>query len=260
MKIISWNLNGIRAVEKKGELQKLFKNFPAQIYLFQETKIDPENFLLFQNLYPDFWQFGNFAEKKGYSGTAIFCQKSFFKNQKINFQKTYQQNINFEGRVCNISFGDWEIFSTYFPNGGKSEQAWQGKLQFYQDFLAEICERRKNGKKIIFGGDINCAAEEIDLARPKQNDGKIGFHPEERKRLQKFKKENWIDIFRKFFPQKQIFSWWDLKSRARERNVGWRIDYFFCDAEIFPKVKKIKYLQQQFGSDHCPIFLQLESK
>jgi exodeoxyribonuclease-3 len=112
--------------------------------------------------------------------------------------------------------------------------------------------------KVVFGGDVNCAHQEIDLARPKDNDGKIGFHPEERKRLTNYLDQGWFDIFRELHPQKEVYSWWHLLTKARERNVGWRIDYFFIDKALKKQVKKINYLNEQMGSDHCPVSLEIE--
>jgi exodeoxyribonuclease-3 len=256
-------LNGIRAVRKKNELQNLFENFPAEIYLFQETKIDALAAREFEIFHPNFRQFFCAAQKKGYAGTAIFVEKKFADSQKIKFSgeneigisgKNSPQN---EGRIARVEFENWEIFSVYFPNGGKSPEAWRGKLEFYEKFLTEISARREAGKKVIFGGDINCAPKPIDLARPAANDGKIGFHPAERAAILNFKNENWVDVFREKFPTEKVYSWWDVKSRARERNVGWRIDAFWISRENYDAVKKVKYLNSQFGSDHCPVFLEI---
>ncbi|MDH3324657.1 MAG: exodeoxyribonuclease III, partial [Candidatus Peregrinibacteria bacterium] len=160
-------------------------------------------------------------------------------------------------RIAKVELDNKIIFSVYFPNGGKSDQAWQDKLKFYEDFLKHTNELRKNGKKVIWAGDVNCAHEAIDLARPKDNEGKIGFHPEERKRITNFIKNDWIDIFREKHPEKIVYSWWHVITRARERNVGWRIDYFFCDKNFLNKVKNIEYLTNQMGSDHCPVLLEI---
>ena len=257
MKIISWNLNGIRAVFRKNELQNLFEKFPAEIYLFQEIKIDAAAFSIFAENFPQFFCAANCAAKKGYAGSAIFVDEKFAAKKNLKFVKNLQNLADDEGRVLRVEFDDFAIFSVYFPNGGKSPAAWKFKLKFYEKFLAEISALRKTGKKVIFGGDVNCAATKIDLARPRENDGKIGFHPAERAALAKFKSENFVDFFREKFPRQISYSWWDLKTRARERNVGWRLDYFFGDEIFLPRIKKIEYLNSQFGSDHCPVFLEI---
>ena len=257
VKIVSWNVNGLRAVERKGELQSLLANFPADIFLFQEIKAQGEALRQFETLHDNFLQFSNCAEKKGYSGTAIWVAKDFAKKNPVQFFSGIARFEENEGRICRVEFGNFQIFSVYFPNGGKSKEAWLGKLEFYERFLSFVESERKKGKKIIFAGDVNCAHSAIDLARPQQNDGKIGFHPLEREKISKFVDQGWVDVFRSKFPAKQEFTWWDLKTRARDRNVGWRLDYFFCDGEMLSQVQHIEHLQDQMGSDHCPVLLQI---
>jgi len=259
MKIISWNVNGIRAVERKKEIHKLLNNFSPDILLLQEIKAKAEQLSNFLTKNENFFQYYHSAIKPGYSGTGIWVKKNLLNNFDIstsmpNFDDT-------EGRIMQLDFEiknkKFVILNIYFPNGGKSKESWNGKLIFYKNFLHYINQLRKQKKEVIWAGDVNCAHQEIDLARPNENKNSIGFLPEERACIDQVLEHNWIDIFRKKFPEKVIYSWWDMITRARERNVGWRIDYFFCDQEFYSKVKKIDYLNSQFGSDHCPVFLEI---
>ncbi len=166
-----------------------------------------------------------------------------------------------EGRISQLDFSqhntEYSILNIYFPNGGKSPDAWEGKLVFYEKFLNYTNQLRKEGKEVIWAGDVNCAHQTIDLARPKDNEGKIGFHPAERAAITKYIDNNWIDIYRNQYPTEIVYSWWHVITRARDRNVGWRIDYFFCDKPFVPKIKNIEYLTNQMGSDHCPVLLEI---
>ncbi len=255
MKIISWNVNGIRAVERKGNLEELLLKNDPDIFLIQEIKAKPEQLESFVKKYDQYEQFYHSAEKPGYAGTAVWVKKNY-KLQTSNFKfGTGMPNFNdTEGRISRISFDDKEILGVYFPNGGKSPEAWNGKLEFYEKFLSFINQLRAEGKTVIFAGDVNCAHEEIDLARPKDNEGKIGFHPQERAWLSTWIKNGWKDVWREKNPEVQdIYSWWHVITRARERNVGWRIDYFFMDEKNLLQVQEIQYLTSQMGSDHCPV-------
>lgn len=256
MKIISWNVNGIRAVERKGDLESFLKKHDPDIFLIQEIKAQESQLKPLAEKYTQYSKFYHSAEKPGYSGTAIwvkndsFSEKSFHSGMP-NFEDT-------EGRISQVDIDDYSILGVYFPNGGKSEEAWQGKLVFYEKFLEYANTLRKNGRKIIWAGDVNCAHEEIDLARPKDNDGKIGFHPKERAWMSKCINQGWIDVWRKKFPEKtEVYSWWHVITRARTRNVGWRIDYFFIDETLYQDVQKIEYINEQMGSDHCPVSIEM---
>jgi exodeoxyribonuclease-3 len=255
MKLASWNVNGLRAVEKKGELEKFIKKHNPDIFLIQETKSQEDQVKNIIEKYDDYDQFYQSAKKKGYSGVAIWVKKGLDHAHLV--RGAIDNRDDDEGRVIRVDVKGYTIFSVYFPNGGKSEQAWEDKLVFYEDFLKTIDKLRAQGKKVIWAGDVNCAHEEIDIARPKENEGKIGFHPKERAWVSKVIEHGWIDVFRKLYPQKVVYSWWHLISRARERNVGWRIDYFFTDEEVFKRVKDCYYDTDQMGSDHCPIILEL---
>jgi len=261
MKIISWNVNGIRAVEKKGELQNLIERDVPNILCLQEIKAQKIQLEFLEKKFPQFIKFYHPAEKPGYAGTAIWVSKDFAETVSgLEFLTSFPSFTDNEGRVARIDFvknGErFSIFSIYAPNGGKSEEAWQDKIKFYQNFREAVNTLRKEGKTVIFCGDWNVAHEEIDLFHPKENDGKIGFHPAERAEFTEFVAQDWVDVFREKYPEKVIYSWWHVISRARDRNVGWRIDYFFTDRSLLPKVKSIEYLNSQMGSDHCPVVFE----
>ncbi|MBT3418862.1 MAG: exodeoxyribonuclease III [Candidatus Magasanikbacteria bacterium] len=254
MKIISWNVNGIRAVERKEDLGAFIKKHNPDILFIQETKSQEEQIQKIIDAYQEYDQHYHSAEKKGYSGTSIWIKKSLGDYTINRGIPRFKEN---EGRIISVDIGEWTLFGNYFPNGGKSSEAWEGKLVFYEKFLKHINTLRKKGRKVVWCGDINCAHEEIDIARPKNNDGKIGFHPKERAWITKCIKNNWIDIFRHTFKDKVMYSYWHMISKARSRNVGWRIDYFFVDKEDVKKVKSISYDNDQMGSDHCPVILEI---
>jgi len=254
MKIASWNVNGIRAVERKGALDEFLKAENPDIFLLQETKATPAQLSAELTAHPDFWQFYHSAARPGYAGTAIWAKKSAF--SAVDFLTGMPDFDDDEGRISQIQFENFAIFGVYFPNGGKSPAAWTEKIKFYKCFEKYASALRDAGKIVIFGGDVNCAHEPIDLARPKENDGKIGFHPAERAEISKWIEKNWVDIFREKYPEQKIYSWWSPRGGARSRNVGWRIDYFFVDRDFFPRVKKIEYKTAQMGSDHCPLILE----
>ena len=255
MKIISWNVNGIRAVERKGDLDSLIDSENPDILMLQETKAHPQQLSKSLTHHPDYLQFYHSAEKKGYSGTSIWVKRVHSNTTTYKTGMTGFKDM--EGRISRLDIDKHSYLGVYFPNGGKSEDAWKGKLVFYDKFLKYINKLRKSGRLIIWAGDVNCAHEEIDLARPKSNMKSIGFLPEERDWVSKVIKNDWIDVFRHLNPEKVVYSWWHLLSKSRERNVGWRIDYFFIDKKILNKVTNITYLNKQMGSDHCPVKMEI---
>ena len=256
MKIISWNVNGIRAVERKGELENLISVENPDILMMQETKAHPNQLSDRLTKHPNYFQFYHSAEKKGYSGTSIWVTREIAAKTQYLVGMTGFKDV--EGRVSRLDVEKYTYLGVYYPNGGKSDQAWKEKLIFYDKFLRLVNKIRKTGRTVIWGGDVNCAHQEIDLARPKNNINSIGFLPEERDWITKVIKHNWIDVFRHFNPDEVVYSWWHMVSKSRERNVGWRIDYFFIDKKILHKVKHISYLTDQKGSDHCPVKLELK--
>ncbi len=255
MKLISWNVNGLRAVHKKGALGSVFELDPDIICL-QETKAH-EDQLPDEVRYPAgyFSYFDHSKLKKGYSGVAIFSK---IKPEKVEYGigiKKFDQ----EGRTLVAHYKDFILLNTYFPNGGQGPERLAFKIEFYSAYLKFLKKLEKMAKNIVFCGDVNTAHMEIDLARPKENQKTSGFLPEERKWLDEVVKEGFIDTFRFFHPDKSgIYSWWDMKSFARDRNVGWRIDYFFVSKNMKDRIKKAEIFDNILGSDHAPVLLELK--
>ena len=265
MRIISWNVNGIRAVEKKWELQSLIATYDPDILFLQEIKATPDKlspYLLAPSPYTASY---NPAEKAGYAGTGMWVHERISSIANIRFMKDFPFDPN--ANEWRVAHGEitmksdnsvYDIFGIYFPNGGKSEQAWQEKLVFYKAFGDYMDSLRALGHHVLWGGDLNCAHHPIDLARPTQNDGKIGFHPLERAWLDERVSSGWHDIWRTKNPtQADVYSWWDVITRSRLTNVGWRIDAWWGSENILTKTKNIEYIESQMGSDHCPISIDI---
>ncbi len=254
MKIISWNTNGLRATVKQGYFTPLFENNPDVLCL-QETKVEKEQLPEeIQNLHGYYSYFSHSKLRKGYSGVAIYTKE---KPREV-FYGMGIKKLDQEGRLVGIKLKDFTIISGYFPNGGQGPHRLKYKLEFYDAFLKFIMKLRKNGEHVIFCGDVNTAHEAIDLARPKENVENTGFLPIERAWIDKVIKNNFIDVFRHFYPDKtEAYTYWDQKTRARDRNVGWRLDYFFVDSKIVSKIKKTGMLSDYYGSDHCPIWMEI---
>lgn len=272
MKIITWNVNGIRAVERKGELQNLVAAQKPDVLMLQEIKGHAEQFSQFLTNNNDYQQHYSSAEKKGYAGSALWVKNSLLtklNNAKFQTQIPKAPNAD-EGRLSHLSFTlekhaqkrgkqQWDLLSIYFPNGGKSEQAWIEKLEFYDRVHDYMNVLRAQGSIVLVGGDMNVAHTEIDIARPKENDGKIGFHPTERAWMDRLVADHWVDVWRDRNPGvTDVYSWWHMISRGRERNVGWRIDYFLADKAHIKHIKNIEYLHDQMGSDHCPLSMVIK--
>lgn len=266
MRIISWNVNGIRAVEKKWEIQNIIQKYDPDILFLQEIKATPDkisDFLLAPLPYTAHY---NPAEKPGYAGTWAWVHERISSRTSFTFMDSFPGDPTAnEGRVAHIEIIEKsngaiiDIFGIYFPNGGKSEQAWKDKLVFYTEFWKYMDQLRWLGHSVMWWGDLNCAHHPIDLARPKENDGKIGFHPLERAWLDNRTDENWHDIWRKKNPEmRDVYSWWDVITRSRDKNVGWRIDAWWGSDDIYHKTHDICYLWDQMGSDHCPIMIDLD--
>lgn len=258
LSLISWNVNGIRAAERKGFL-KWMDQGKYDIVCVQETKVSDPNILSKEMLSPDgyasYWSCAK--EKKGYSGVAIFTK---IKPNKI--KTDFGQNIlSREGRMIELEYEDFILINIYFPNGGAGDERLKYKLEFYKHFLdyLKTLRQAQGNRKIIFCGDVNTAHHEIDLARPKANIDNSGFMPIERMWLDKFEKNGFIDTFRFFHPNKKdSYTWWDMKTRARERNVGWRIDYFYASANLKTNLVSAIIMSDILGSDHCPIYLEIK--
>lgn len=252
MKLISWNINGLRAVEKKGFLNWLEKEQPDIIGL-QEIKA-MEDQLSEQIRDPEgYFGYFNPAERKGYSGTAIYT-KTKPKQIQTGFGIPH---FDAEGRIQEADYGDFTFFNIYFPNGNASPERLRYKLAFYNaafDYFQNLVEQ---GKKLIICGDYNTAHHPIDLARPKENENISGFLQIERDWLDKIVSHGYLDCFRQFNSDPDHYTWWSFRSGARPRNVGWRIDYFFCSPNAKDLLKNCYHLPEVLGSDHCPVVLEL---
>lgn len=259
--IISWNVNGLRASVKKGGFDWLIQKSP-DFFCLQETKAHPDQLESgVRNPTGYFSYFDHSKEKKGYSGVAIYTK---IEPEKIEYGLGIEE-FDKEGRFLALFYNKSVfgkkliIINCYFPNGGGGQDRLEYKMRFYDKFLEYINKNRDSGYEIIFCGDVNTAHNEIDLARPKENEKNTGFLPEEREWINKVIKNGYSDIFRENNPEKKdSYTWWDMKTFARERNVGWRIDYFFVSQGIKKNVNKTLILSDIFGSDHCPIELILE--
>lgn len=255
IKILSWNVNGLRAIEKKGFIQ-WFKKEAPDILCLQETKCSPDQLndhLLNPLGYYSSWSASTI--RKGYSGVAVYCRnKPLSVSDKIG-----RSSFDCEGRHLICDFGDFVLFNVYFPNGGQGNKRVAYKLKYYDQFLKVTESLQKKGKNLIITGDVNTAHQEIDLARPKENKENTGFLPEERAWVTKFLSKGYVDTFRHFHPKEpNHYTYWDYKTGARHRNVGWRIDYFFVNDNFLTRVKDSYILSDVLGSDHCPIGIDLK--
>jgi exodeoxyribonuclease III len=252
--LVSWNVNGIRAAWPKA-LADFLNSDRFDLVLLQETKVSDESVLSEAILEPDKYQsfFNGAKEKKGYSGTAVFSRL-----KQLRVQNDFSVNIlSKEGRVQLIDLKEFFLLNVYFPNGGSGPERLKYKLDFYHQFLAYV-KKLQIKKPVIFAGDVNTAHQPIDLARPKANKKNSGFLIEERKWLDKFIKAGFVDSFRQLHPQTVKYSYWDMKTRARDRNVGWRMDYFFVDQRLGKNIQGADILINQIGSDHAPVILSLK--
>ncbi len=245
---------------KKDKWNQVFELDPDIICL-QETKSHPEQLdEATRNPAGYHSYFDHSKMRKGYSGVAVFSKEVPEKVEYGFGVPEYDQ----EGRLLVLYFKDlparpgFVLLNCYFPNGGGGPERLKYKMEFYDYFLNLIEKIKKSGKEVIFCGDVNTAHNEIDLARPKENEKNTGFLPEERAWIDRVIEKGYVDTFRSLHPETVKYSWWDMKTFARERNVGWRIDYFFVSPALVPKIKKAEILNEVFGSDHCPITLELK--
>ncbi len=248
LKLLCWNVNGIRAVKNKGFLEWLHKESPDVLCL-QETKAHPEQLdkdLLEPEGYQAYW---NHPERKGYGGVATFTREKPLRVQ-YDFGAV---KLDLEGRVIVTEHPGFILFNIYFPNGKQGEERLRYKLDFYDVFLQFADSLKAKREKLVICGDVNTAHNEIDLARPKENSKVSGFLPVERAWMDKFTSHGYVDTFRHFNNEANHYTWWDLKTGARERNVGWRLDYFFVSENLLPSVTRAFIMPEVMGSDHCPI-------
>ena len=252
MKLISWNVNGLRAAWKKGLADFLAGERP-DILCVQETKVQ-EDQLTDEMRAPDGYRsHWCFAERKGYSGVVTYTREE----PLAVAAKCGSPALDCEGRVVHTELADFHLFNVYFPNSGMGPERLAYKLKFYDEFI-EMAERlRRLGKGVVICGDVNTAHAEIDLARPKENEKSPGFMEIERAWVSRLVAQGYHDTFRLFTKEPGHYTWWDLKTGARARNIGWRIDYFFVSDDLHGRVRSATILPHVLGSDHCPITLEL---
>lgn len=252
MKILSWNVNGIRAMQKKGFLDWLYKESP-DILCIQETKAQKEQLTTDLINPTDYYTYWNSAERKGYSGVAIFSKtKPLLVENNLGINR-----FDVEGRVIIAHYPEFTLYNIYFPNGRAREERLEYKMDFNEELLSHF-QNISSEKKIILCGDLNTAHKEIDLARPKENSKVSGFLPMERNWIDRLESENFVDVFRFYNSEPENYTYWDTITRARERNVGWRIDYFFVKANFLSEISNASIMADVMGSDHCPISINIE--
>ena len=250
MKLVSWNVNGIRACAKKGFLE-YFKEINADIFCLQETKLQAGQIELALDGYEQYW---NYALKKGYSGTAVFT-----KVKPISVKYGVGDNdLEEEGRIITLEFEKFYLINVYTPNAKRDlsrlpyRLEWEDEIRTYIKGLDDI-------KPVIMCGDLNVAHADIDLKNAKTNRGNSGFTDEERSKMTDLLAEGFVDTFRYFYPDKEgAYSWWSYMSKVRERNIGWRIDYFIASEKLIPFLKDASIDSHVLGSDHCPVILELK--
>ncbi|MCI8471084.1 MAG: exodeoxyribonuclease III [Clostridia bacterium] len=249
MKLISWNVNGIRACVNKG-FKDFFEKIEADIFCIQETKCQPDQIDLTLKGYKSYW---NSAEKKGYSGTAIFTKKEPI---EVSYGIGIEEHDK-EGRIITLEFEKFYLVNNYTPNS-KRELERLAYRQIWEDEIRNYLIKLNQKKPVIMCGDLNVAHQEIDLKNPKTNKGNAGFTDEEREKMTQLLKAGFTDSFRHLYPDKEnAYSWWSYMGRAREKNVGWRIDYFIVSDDIKEQIKEATMYPEIMGSDHCPVGLEL---
>lgn len=249
MKLISWNVNGLRAIYKKG-FKDIFDNFNADIFCIQETKIQEGQIELDLDGYYEYY---NYAERKGYSGTAIFTK---IKPLNVSYGIGIDEHDK-EGRVITLEFDKFYMVNCYTPNSGR-ELARLGYRMTWEDAFAGYLKELDSKKPVIICGDLNVAHNEIDLKNPKSNRKNAGFTDEERGKIDNLLKSGFTDTFRKIYPEKVgCYTWWSYMRNARENNAGWRIDYFLISDRINSNIKDAYIYSEIMGSDHCPVGLDI---
>ena len=250
MKMISWNVNGLRACMNKG-FNQFFEETDADIFCLQETKLQEGQIDFKPDGYFCYW---NYAKKKGYSGTAVFTKK---KPLKVTSGMGLEEHDD-EGRLITLEFDSFYFATVYVPNSKRELERLDYRMKWEDDFRSYILTLNKS-KPVVFCGDLNVAHKEIDLKNPKTNHNNAGFTDNEREKLGALLESGFTDTFRYFYPDTTgAYSWWSYMFRAREKNAGWRIDYFISSKELEDKLKNAKIHSDIFGSDHCPIELDID--
>lgn len=253
MKIVTWNVNGVRAVLNKGA-GDWWNAEDLDVLCLQEIKAMPEQLTEKQHVeFGGFQAIWNPAARKGYSGVATFT-----KTEPLQIQLGLgAERFDLEGRVIQTRFDDFVLFNIYFPNGQRDKGRLQYKLDFYA-YLLDICnEMHAAGDQIILTGDFNTAHKPIDLKNPKQNEKTSGFMPVEREWIDKYLENGFVDIYREKYPEREEYTWWTYRVNARSRNVGWRLDYFLVSGGLRERVKDVVILKDVMGSDHCPVEIEI---
>ncbi len=253
MKITTWNVNGIRAVTKKGAFDWIEEN-SAEIVCLQEIKAKEDQIDKDPIEKAGYAYYINPAERPGYSGVT-----NLYSTPPDAMQKGFgEPKFDIEGRVIQFSYPQFELFNIYFPNGGQENKRVPYKLEFYA-YLLNYCDQLvKDGKEIIITGDFNTAHKEIDLKNPKSNQKNTGFLPEEREWIDKYLEFGFKDAFRELHPEEEIYTWWTYRFGARAKNVGWRLDYYLVTEEVFKHTKDVVIHTEVMGSDHCPVSILLD--
>jgi len=252
MNILSWNVNGIRAVQKKGFIDWL-KEASPDVLCIQETKAQEEQLDEELKNIEGYSSYFYSAVKKGYSGVSIYT-----KHEPIHVKNFGIEEFDDEGRYIEAKFKDFTLINCYFPNSQEKGKRLDYKIRFCDAILEKCNELVTNGENIILCGDYNIAHEEIDIKNPKRNEKNPGFLPEERAWMTKFVENGYVDTFREFFPDTQKFSWWSYRFKSRDKNIGWRIDYHCVNKEFFSNIKEAEILNDVMGSDHCPVSITLK--
>ena len=248
MKCVSWNVNGLRAVAKKG-FDEIFASFDADIFALQETKLqEGQNPIDFEG-YHEYW---NYAEKKGYSGTAVFAKEEpLAVTRGIGVEE-----LDHEGRVLTLEYPEFYFVCVYTPNAQNELARIDFRCAWEDAFRAYLCGLAEK-KGVVVCGDMNVAHNPIDLARPKQNEGNAGYSEQERGKFNELLSAGFVDTFRTLHPNEQVYSWWSYRMKARERNVGWRIDYFLVSEDLQDKLTAASIHTDVLGSDHCPVSIEI---
>jgi exodeoxyribonuclease-3 len=250
MKIVSWNVNGLRSIYKKGFL-KWFNKIKADIVCLQETRVFQKELPLDLLRIKNYHLYFNEAEKKGYAGVAVYTKEKPLKiESKLGLERFDQ-----EGRILKLEYSDFILINLYLPHGGRSKENLDYKLEVYKHLLKYF--QKIKDKNVILAGDFNIAHQEIDLARPEENKNNIMFTQEERDQIEKIIKLGFKDSFRMFNKEGGNYTWWPYFVNARERNLGWRIDYIFVSKSLSQNVKNASILKEIMGSDHCPIEIEI---
>ncbi len=250
MRLISWNVNGLRAVINKG-FEQIFKDLNADIFCLQETKCQPEQIKI---EFDGYYRYINSAERKGYSSTAVFTKQ---KPISVSYDFADMSSHPKEGRVITLEFDKFYLVNAYVPNSKEKLLRLDYRLMWEKDLLEHL-NKLKEIKPVIYCGDLNVAYAEIDLKNPQSNHHNAGFSDEERKAFGNLLNSGYVDTYRYLFPNKIEYSWWSYKTKARERNAGWRIDYFVVSDNLKNKIEDAVIHTEIYGSDHCPVELDID--